>query len=479
MLSRALKNLLILGTGLFVACGQSHTIPKTTSNNGSASFPSTPDPLAPPVVFQDLVYSKDIAPIINRSCVNCHTNGGIAPFALENLQQVRNFGSMLRHATVRRTMPPPGVDNSGSCETFSDSDWLTELDIQKISNWVDTGMRDDDGPVTVPPTPVMGLPAPTKRLQVPQAYTPQPPAGSVDDYRCFVVDPQNASDTYITAIDVLPDKVKILHHVITFKPTSPEAEAKAIAMSGQDGKPGYTCFGAAGVPSTVVGLWAPGSNAKELKDPQTGELLGLKLEANRKLIVQIHYNTTNGPQPDQSSIVIKTNNNVKPVKWTLMVNFELDLAPGMASIDTPTTQDNAESQLYNNIYEKGLADAYIAGGGLTSLLSWELIQEVLFNYPSARDMKVYAVGPHMHKLGTKITVDKIDTAGTNECLSHVPKFDFNWQRGYAYSNPPTIKATDKIKINCNFNTTSKTTKTNFGEGTSDEMCVEFLLVNAN
>ncbi len=463
--------LLFFAAAVLAGCGQTEHLKNGTSTaNSSTSLPITNG---------NLIYSKDIAPIISRSCVKCHANGGIAPFSLETYGSAKSFGPMIKAATMARTMPPPGVDNSGSCENFLDANWLTDAEIQTLANWVDTGMKDDGALVNNPVPQTLGLTEPKQQIPIPQPYTPQPPPGSVDDYRCFVVDPKISTDTLLTAVDVVPDKIKILHHVITFKPTSPEAEAAAIAKSGVDGRPGYTCFGAAGVPSTVVGLWAPGGDARELKDPETGELLGLRLEANRKLIVQIHYNTTNGAFPDQSAIVIKTNPSAKPVKWSLMVNFNLDLKPGLASIDTPMTQANDEAQLFNNIYEKGLADDYVAGGGILSLFSVALIKEVLFNTPDSRDMKVYAVAPHMHKLGRKINLEKIDSAGKKTCLSNVPKYDFNWQRGYAYKKPPIIKATDKIKLSCNFNTTSRTDSVSFGESTNDEMCVEFLLINAN
>ena len=42
-----------------------------------------------------------------------------------------------------------------------------------------------------------------------------------------ILDPQTAGDTLITAIQVIPDKVTEVHHVIVFKPTSPEAQAAA------------------------------------------------------------------------------------------------------------------------------------------------------------------------------------------------------------------------------------------------------------
>lgn len=426
--------------------------------------------------FDKPVYSDKISKLLNRNCNTCHGgNGGIAPFSLTSYADVTRMAGSIKSAVVARRMPPPGVDNTGDCESYSNSRWMPQADLDMLVKWIDDGMPQGDTRINSVPPPKLGtLAEPKQVLTMPQAYKPNPPAGKLDDYRCFMLDPAQTEDTMITGLEVLPQQASVVHHVIVFKPTSDEAQAAAEAKVGTDGQPGFSCFGAAGVPSSVVGLWAPGSNAHETMDPQTNELLGLPLEKGRKLIMQVHYNTQNGSPLDQSSIAVKYNKAAKRVKWTVMADFLLKLDPGLADTSHQELQGNSWMQTINEIYERGLADAYIHGGGVGSLLSGELLNVVL-NQPAARDLKVYAVGPHMHTMGTTLQLEH-GQGNQFKCMAKVPKWDFNWQGSAAYTTPVTIKKDESVRITCHFNTSGKTEQIKFGEGTQDEMCLAFLMV---
>lgn len=442
--------------------------PATSSSNDSASFDSP--------LFDKPVYSDKISKLLNKHCNNCHRGaGGIAPFPLTSYQDVTRMAGAIKSAVVNRRMPPPGVDNSGSCETYHNAKWMSQDEINMLTSWIDGGMPQGDTRVnSVPPPQLTDLSEPKLVLTMPQPYTPQPPAGTVDDYRCFILDPQQTEDTLITGIQVLPQKASVVHHVIVFKPNSPEAQAQAEAKSGSDGRPGYTCFGSSGVPSSVVGLWAPGGNARENRDPETGQLLGLKLEKGRKLIMQVHYNTQNGTVADQSAIAVKFNTDAIQVRWMVMADFLLKLQPGLTETSHQELQNNSWMQAINEIFGRGLADQYIRGGGLGSIPAGELLSIVL-NPPPARDMKIYAVAPHMHTLGTKLLLERVE-GNKSTCLAKVPKFDFHWQGGAAYAKPVSFKKEESLRITCHFNTSTRTEEIKFGEGTEDEMCLAFLMV---
>lgn len=414
---------------------------------------------------------------MDMRCTGCHQVGGIAPFPLNTYADVALHASEIRTSLNNRTMPPPGVDNSGGCQSFANAQWLPQQEIDMMNTWIANGKAVGDSSKTVFPAHKLStLADPKITLKMPQSYTPAPPAGKLDDYRCFLLDPKQTADTLVTAVQVLPDKVVEVHHVIVFKPNTAEAQAQAEAMDGKDGKPGYPCFGAAGIPSSIVGLWAPGGNPEEMRDANTGELLGIRLEAGRKLVLQVHYNAQNGVFPDQSSIAVKMNPTAKATKWIVLADFLLSLPPGQVDVQQTELQGNSWMQAINEIFERGLADNYIHGGGILAGLSWDLVNIVL-NQPAARDFTVYAVAPHMHTMGRSIQVDKILPDNSAQCMGKVPLFDFNWQGGYHYVKPLTISKDDRMQVTCHFNTSDRTTDTKFGEGTSDEMCLAFLMVN--
>lgn len=468
-------NLVALMAMVFIAsgCSQQGTEAESTTQSSSSSSSSTS---TNGNTNDKIVFSREIAPLMLNNCTNCHrSQGGIAPFPLESYNDFYKHRSAIKKAVANRTMPPPGVDNSGTCQDFVDDHWMPQNEIDTIVNWVDSGAPQGDPKFKpVIPSLAAGLNGPKTILKIKEPYVPVPPAGKLDDYRCFVVDPQVSMDTQITAVEVLPDQAKIVHHVIVFKPSTEEAEAAAEEKNGQDGRPGYNCFGAAGVPSSVVGLWGPGSDPVELKDPQTGESLGLTLEAGRKLIIQIHYNIANGSPADQTAIAIKTDPAAKPVKWLVVPNAQLNLEPGLPEVVISKTLENQAMLAVDHFYESGAADGAIAGTGIE--LSWDLVWAAI-NIPlMGRDMTIYAVGPHMHQLGRKMQLDLVDENENSTCMANIPKFDFNWQRGYMFKRPLSLKSTGSVKISCSFDTRGRTEVVTFGEGTQDEMCLAFLLV---
>ena len=43
--------------------------------------------------LDDVTFTRDIAPILQRSCQNCHRDAGVAPMSLLTYQQVRRYSS--------------------------------------------------------------------------------------------------------------------------------------------------------------------------------------------------------------------------------------------------------------------------------------------------------------------------------------------------------------------------------------------------
>src|SRR5437588_13100754 len=61
---------------------------------------------ADPPVRAAATYARDIAPILNASCVACHREGEVAPFALDSYAQAKRWAAQIAKVTARRTMPP-------------------------------------------------------------------------------------------------------------------------------------------------------------------------------------------------------------------------------------------------------------------------------------------------------------------------------------------------------------------------------------
>ena len=108
---------------------------------------------------------------------------------------------------------------------------------------------------------------------------------------------------------------------------------------------------------------------------------------------------------------------------------------------------------------------------------------------------IFAVGTHMHYVGTDMIIN-LDRAApraeepSSECLLQTPKWDFNWQRWYNYdaedADLPVIREGDTLRLRCTYNNTldnpgvqqaladaglSAPNDVTLGEETLDEMCL--------
>ena len=84
-------------------------------------------------------FSKDIAPIFQRACQNCHRPGSIAPMALMTYKDARPWARSIKEKVVRRVMPPWHIDRNVGVTKFKNDPSLTDAEIATISTWVDHG----------------------------------------------------------------------------------------------------------------------------------------------------------------------------------------------------------------------------------------------------------------------------------------------------------------------------------------------------
>ena len=95
-------------------------------------------------------FTKDVAPILQRSCQSCHRTGEIAPMSLTTYQEVRPWARSIRSRVVARDMPPFHVDRNIGITQFKDDPSLSDDEIATISKWVDAGAPQGD-PADMPP----------------------------------------------------------------------------------------------------------------------------------------------------------------------------------------------------------------------------------------------------------------------------------------------------------------------------------------
>src|SRR5262249_23555684 len=84
-------------------------------------------------------FTKDIAPIVQRSCENCQRQGGVAPMSLSTYAEARPWARAMKRQTSLREMPPWFIDKNIGIQKFKDDISLSDEEIAKIARWADSG----------------------------------------------------------------------------------------------------------------------------------------------------------------------------------------------------------------------------------------------------------------------------------------------------------------------------------------------------
>jgi mono/diheme cytochrome c family protein len=197
---------------------------------------------APPAM--QVTYTKDIAPILQRSCENCHRADGGAPMSLTTYEEVRPWARAIKQRTGigphAGVMPPWYMEKNIGIQSFKDDPSLTDEDIARIAQWVDTGAprgNPDDMP---PPrqwadasvwtigTPdlIVKLPDITVKADAPDWWgeIPRTPTGLTEDRYVTAVEVKEVNDVPRGGTDRQTVGGRyVFHHLIYSTRQSPEA----------------------------------------------------------------------------------------------------------------------------------------------------------------------------------------------------------------------------------------------------------------
>jgi hypothetical protein len=96
-----------------------------------------------PAAAGDVTFAKDIAPILQHSCQECHHPDGVGPMSLMTYDEVRPFAKSIKAKTALRwqrgAMPPFFVEKNIGIQKFKKDPSLSDEQIATIAKWVDSG----------------------------------------------------------------------------------------------------------------------------------------------------------------------------------------------------------------------------------------------------------------------------------------------------------------------------------------------------
>src|SRR5262245_17197092 len=98
----------------------------------------------------NVTFARDIAPILQAKCQDCHRKGTAAPMSLVTYDETRPWAKSIRQRVITRNMPPWHIDRTSGIQHFDNDRSLTDEQIAAIVHWVDAGAPLGD-PKALPP----------------------------------------------------------------------------------------------------------------------------------------------------------------------------------------------------------------------------------------------------------------------------------------------------------------------------------------
>ena len=329
-----------------------------------------------------VTFCADIAPILQRSCQECHRSDGVAPMSLVTYEEVRPWAREIEEKVVKKLMPPYYA--AGRIGRFLDDPRLTDEEISKICSWVKDGAPKGD-PNKLPPlrqwvcSPWQGG-TPDLVLKMPQPYAIQPDLK--DGYAFFVMDYTFETDTWIKGLEVSPGNRAAVHHANVYMVPS---SLKTLPGGRID-----NVFDPVVLGGKFVTAWEPGS--APLIHPDG---VGTLVKKGTRFAILMHYSPSDKSESDQTSVGFYFANGEIHKEAKVLYG-------GTRAIDLPARTSN-----------------------------YEIVDTREFK----ADSMIRAFTCHMHLRGKSFTVRLHYPDGKIETAFEVPHYDVNWQRLYVLLEP--------------------------------------------
>jgi hypothetical protein len=347
--------------------------------------------LVPAAAFgqtSQVTFTKDVAPILQRSCVTCHRPGEVAPMSLVTYEDVRPWARAIKTRVTAREMPPWHIDRNIGLQQFKDDPSLTDDEIALIGKWVDGGaVRGNPADM-----PAQRQFADSRQWQIgkPDIVIKYPsykvPAAGPDLFGNLYADIPITTDRYIKAIQTRPATAaarKVVHHALSFAVDDPNA----VEVNGDDSQ------GVDGGQFLVE--YASGKNA-EIYPNDTGVLL----QAGKKAMVQYHLHSIG----EETAADIELGIVLYPEGYTPKhIRWSKQLAQPTAPLDIP-------------------------GGTIARVDGYTVLHHAA---------RIIAFQPHMHIRGKRQCLELIyPTAGSSARTEVIncANFNYNWHLTYNYKD---------------------------------------------
>jgi mono/diheme cytochrome c family protein len=340
-----------------------------------------------------VTFARDVAPILQQKCQECHQPGSIAPMSLLTYGDAVENAPQIREKVADRLMPPWHIDKTVGIQKFKNDRSLSDQQIQTIIDWIDDGTPLGDS-ADMPPARKFADP---NRWQLADKLGAQPDlvirstpytlaAHTQDKWFRPVVETGVTEPRWVRAIEVKPVRPsdrKIVHHVLAYL-LQDEPEVTGLASTAHDHQNNAGLFME----------WAVGKTGQIYAD-DAGKLM---LPGSR-IRWEIHMHAI-GQEYKDSQVELAVYFYPKgfvPKHRTVLTMFN---AARNSELDIPPNEKTVTQNFY------------------------------VLQAPARLDN----FQPHMHMRGTAMSLEAIYPDGRKEVLSAVRNFQWNWHVNYVYAD---------------------------------------------
>ena len=394
-----------------------------------------------------VTYYRDVLPVLQDHCQQCHRPGEVAPFSLVTYRQAVNWAADIKEYTQNWKMPPWKPVEGGP---FHGERKLSDRDIATLAAWVDGGTpegdrRDAPAPRTFGETWSLGQPDLVLTMSDDFHLGPS----GLDLYQHFILPTNLDGDRYVAAVEVRPGNRRVVHHAILFVDSQKRArrveeyqQRKGNATAAGDHGPGFSVAMGLGflpgfLPDSGLGGWAPGMLPRHLP-----EGTGFFLPRGADVILQLHYHRNGRAEADRTSV-------------------------GLYFSKQPKNRQHQGIPVPAHFVS-------IPAGTSHYPVSGDIILR--------QDCRLHSIMPHMHLIGREIKVTMQPPDGPPRILIGVKDWDFNWQEIYFFREAISVKAGTRFHVEGSFDNSAANPSNPhqpprtvyLGVETGNEMCVGFL-----
>ena len=346
----------------------------------------------------NVTFNKDVLPVLQKNCQECHRPGEVAPMSLLTYSEARPWAKALKTAVVTQKMPPWFADPQYG--HFANDRRLSPEEIAVISAWADNGAPEGDAkdkPAAKTFTSGWKI-KPDMVIEMPEAFQIQ--AKGTINYQYIRVKGNITQDLWVEAAEMRPSNPKVLHHGKVWV-LPPGSKWMADAVPGKPYEERETGKNQQMDGNDILGKFNPGLGAQSFDIGGSAKLI----PKGSDFVFELHYTASSQPTSDISKVGI--------VLAKAQPQTRYYLSPG-----TPAA--------FNMVIPAGDANAEIVAESTVGV-----------------DSKLAYIQPHMHLRGKDYELRLIYPTGESQVVFK-GKWDFDWQLGYDLKEPIVVPKGTRI-----------------------------------